>query len=172
MGEVDWLCGMAEQRKRPWAVEDFSAAFIKFRSGLTGVITGAELTEYDDSGMEFRGSTGVIRVDGDGLKLFQSQQDVYEPDSGFQWSTLQPQELSLPPTNSSYVDALQELYDALEGKTALRSDGLVGRRSLEIVMGIYQSQINGCRPVNFPVQIKKSGVEELRRLNQFIDKTN
>ena len=172
IGEVDWLCGMAEQRKRPWAVEDFSAAFIKFRSGVTGVITGAELTEYDDSGMEFRGSTGVIRVDGDGLKLFQSQQDVYEPDSGFQWSTLQPQELSLPPTNSSYVDALQEFYDALEGKTALRSDGLVGRRSLEIVMGIYQSQINGCRPVNFPVQIKKSGVEELRRLNQFIDKTN
>ena len=32
-GDVDWLCGMAEQRSRPWAVEDFSAAFMKFKSG-------------------------------------------------------------------------------------------------------------------------------------------
>ena len=32
-GDVDWLCGMAEQRSRPWAVEDFSTAFMKFKSG-------------------------------------------------------------------------------------------------------------------------------------------
>ena len=171
-GEVDWLCGMAEQRRRPWAVEDFSAAFIKFQSGVTALVSGAELTEYEDAGMELRGSTGVIRMDGNGLKLFQSHQDVYEPDSGFQWSTLKPQELDLPPSNSSYVSALEELYEALEGKYSLRSDGVVGRYSLEMVMGIYQSQIEGCRPVKFPVQLKKSGVEELRSMQQFVDKTD
>ncbi len=171
-GEVDWLCGMAEQRIRPWAVEDFAAAFIKFKSGVTGLISGAELSEYDDSGIELRGSTGVIRIKGEGVELFQTEQDVYEPDSGFQWSTLQPREVDLPPANSTYVSALKELADALEGKTPLRSNGEVGRRSLEIVMGIYQSQLEGCTPVHFPVSLKSSGVEALREAGHFVERSD
>ena len=169
-GEVDWLCGMAEQRTRPWAMEDFAAAFIKFKSGVTGLISGAELSEYDDSSMELRGSTGVIRIKGDGLELFQAEQDVYEPDSGFQWSVLRPRDVQLPPANSTYVSALNELADALDGKTSLRSDGEVGRRSLEMVMGIYQSQLEGCRPVSFPVSLKSSGVKALREAGHFVER--
>ena len=43
-GEVEWVCGIAEQRMRPWAVEDFGAAFMKFNSGVTGMMHSAELT--------------------------------------------------------------------------------------------------------------------------------
>ena len=170
-GEVEWLCGMAEQRSRPWAVEDFTAAFIKFKSGVTGLVSGAELSEYDDSGMELRGSTGVIRYSRSGFELMQSEPDVYEPDSGFQWSTLQRKEIDLPPDNSTYVDALAELAGALDGKGALRSDGRVGRRSLEIVMGIYQSQMGDCTPVHFPVPLKSSGVGALRAVGHFVERS-
>ena len=169
-GEVDWLCGMAEQRTRPWAVEDFSAAFIKFQSGVTGVIHAAELTEYSNSGFELRGTSGVIRFESERVHLFQAEQGVYEPESGFQWSSLVPAEAEHPPPSSTYVTALEELVDALEGKATLRSDGAVGRRSLEMVTGIYQSQLNGCRPVHFPVTLGSSGVEALRGAGHFVER--
>ena len=166
-GEVDWLCGMAEQRQRPWAVEDFSAAFMKFKSGVTGVIHGAELTEYTDNAFELRGTKGVIRFVNERVQLFQSEPDEYEPDSGFQWSSLQPREMEHPAPASSYVVALEELVGALEGRAELRSDGRVGRRSLEMVMAIYQSQLEGNQPVRFPVTLGESGVEALRRTGRF-----
>ncbi len=171
-GEVDWLCGMAEQRMRPWAVEDFSAAFMKFKNGATGVIHGAELTEYTDNAFELRGTKGMIRFDQERVHLFQAEEDDYEPESGFQWSSLQLKEVAHPPQASSYVLALEELISALEGKGELRSDGGVGRRSLEMVMAIYQSQLAGNRPVHFPLAERGSGVEALRQAGQFVEKSD
>lgn len=166
-GAVEWLCGMAEQRRRPWAVEDFSAAFMKFKSGVTGVIHGAELTEYTDNSFELRGTRGIIRFVQEQVQLLQSEQDVYEPDSGFQWSSLQSRQMAHPQPTSSYVVALDELVGALQGEGSLRSDGQVGRRSLEMVMAIYQSQLEGNQPVRFPVSLGESGVEALRRCGHF-----
>lgn len=166
-GDVDWLCGIAEQRSRPWAVEDFSAAFMKFRNGVTGSMHAAELTEYTSLGLELRGSTGVIRMDQEKVHLFQSEPGMYEPESGFQWSLLKPRELAHPSANSAYVTALAELLDTLEGKGSLRSDGEVGRRSLEMVMAIYQSQLTGNQPVKFPITLKASGLEALRQAGVF-----
>ena len=51
-----------------------------------------------------------------------------------------------PSPASTYVVALNELVDALEGRGELRSDGRVGLRSLEMVMAIYQSQLAGTGP--------------------------
>lgn len=169
-GEVDWLCGMAEQRLRPWAVEDFSAAMMKFKSGATGLICGAELTKYDDSGFELRGYSGIIRIKGERIRLYQSRLSLTEPDSGFEWSNLEEQEVEQPAPKSTYVEALAELIDALEGKAALRSDGAVGRRSLEMVMAIYHSQLQGNTPVRFPVSLGASGVAALRQAEQFKEK--
>jgi predicted dehydrogenase len=166
-GEVDWLCGMAEQRRRPWAVEDFSAAFMKFKSGATGLISGAELTTYNDSAFEVRGSEGLILFKGEQVQLYQAEEEMYEPDSGFQWSALQPREVDHPTQSSTYVSALDELVSALEGHGSLRSDGRVGLRSLEMVMAIYQSQLNNNQPVSFPLAERGSGVESLRQTGHF-----
>ena len=87
-GPVSWLCGMAEQRWRPWAVEDMTGALVKFVGGATGSIYGAELSVYGDNGLELRGRTGVIRMLAEQVHLWQSEQGMYEPDSGFQWSEL------------------------------------------------------------------------------------
>ena len=81
-----------------------------------------------------------------------------------------PAEVEHPPPSSPYVAALNEHADALEGKASLRSDGEVGRRSLEVVMGICQSQLNGCQPVHFPVTLESSGVEALREAGRFAER--
>ena len=65
------------------------------------------------------------------------------------------------------ANAAEKLIDALEGKATLRSDGAVGRRSLEMVMAIYQSQLQGNTPVYFPVSLGASGVAALRQAGQF-----
>ena len=167
-GEVEWLCGMAEQRMRPWAVEDFSAAMLKFKGGATGLICGTELTQYNDNAFELRGSTGLIRMDLEQVSpLFSPRSRCLKPDSGFEWSSLEEVEVERPAPVSTYVAALSELTDTLEGHGTLRSDGAVGRRSLEMVMAIYQSQLEGNRPVHFPISLAESGVEALRRVGNF-----
>jgi len=67
---------------------------------------------------------------------------------------------------------LGELVEALEGKTELRNDGAVGRRSLEMVSAVYQSQLEDNRPVAFPVGLRTSGVEALRAEGQFESKNS
>ncbi|MBT6620539.1 MAG: Gfo/Idh/MocA family oxidoreductase [Gemmatimonadetes bacterium] len=171
-GEVEWLSGMAEQRSRPWAVEDFSAAMMKFRNGSTGLICGAELTKYTDHAFELRGTTGLIRMDAEQVHLFQCKVSMSEPDSGFEWSALEEVAVERPAPCSSYVEALAELINALEDKGTLRSDGAVGRRSLEMVMAIYQSQLEGNNPVRFPVSLAESGVEALRREGNFVERAS
>ena len=166
-GGPAWLCGMAEQRARPWAVEDFSAAFIKFRSGVTAIVHGAELTDYESCSFMLSGSTGVIRMQNERVRLLQSQLGGNEPDSGFQWRQLAESAIESPRDASSYRVALDELLDALEGKAELRSDGRVGRNSLEMIMAVYQSQLQGNRPVSFPVTLTDSGVQALRAAGQF-----
>ena len=64
------------------------------------------------------------------------------------------------------------IREALEHEhpDALRPDGAVGRRSLEMVMAIYQSQLQGNTPVYFPVSLGASGVAALRQAGQFAEK--
>ena len=45
-----------------------------------------------------------------------------------------------------------------------------GLRSLEMVMAIYQSQLGGNRPVQFPLEARGSGVEALREAGAFVER--
>lgn len=170
-GPVSWLCGMAEQRRRPWAVEDFAAAFLKFDSGVTGTLQAAELTVYTDLAFELRGETGVIRMLPETVHLWASTKGQYEPDSGFQWSGLQPQPLERPTPASTYVAAFDELVTALDGHGEMRSDGDVGRRSMEMVAAVYLSQLAGQRPVHWPLTNRDNPVLALRDEGWFTDRT-
>jgi len=69
------------------------------------------------------------------------------------------------------VEALSELLDAIDGRGRMRSDGAIGRRSMEMVSAVYASQANGNVPVRFPLTDTDNGVETLRRLGQFDDRT-
>jgi UDP-N-acetyl-2-amino-2-deoxyglucuronate dehydrogenase len=169
-GGVEWICGVAEQRRRPWAIEDFGAAFLKFKSGATGLLHAAELSTYTEHGFELRGSEGVMRLQKEKLSLYTASPSMREADSGFEWSALEERKVEHPAEASSYVLALQELLDALEDKGGLRSDGEVGRRSLEMVMAVYRSQLEGNRPVGLPLDMGESGVALLRGAGHFVEK--
>ncbi|MDA0350237.1 MAG: Gfo/Idh/MocA family oxidoreductase, partial [Verrucomicrobia bacterium] len=166
-GPVDWLYGMAEQRRRPWPVEDFATAFMRFKNGASGFLQVSELTDYTDHGFELRGEKGTLRIYREKVELQESRLVRTEKESGFEWSRLHSVELEHPAPASTYVEALAELVATLEGKATLRSDGAVGLRSLEMVQAVYQSQLQGNRPVYFPVSLKTSGLEALRSKGHF-----
>jgi predicted dehydrogenase len=168
-GEVEWVCGVAEQRMRPWAVEDFGTAFMKFRNGITGMMHSAELSNYTDTDFQLRGDNGVIHLAWEKVRLMEPVKDDYEADTGFQWSSLQEVAVDHPAPVSTYVLALEELVAALEGRGDLRSDGRVGRRSLELVIAIYQSQLAGNQPVHLPLKDRDTAVQALRDAGQFTD---
>ena len=119
---------------------------MKFGSGATGIVHGAELSDYENHSFLLSGSTGVIRMQGEQVHLFRSHPGDIEPDSGFAWRELAEAPEERPAAASTYCAALDELLDALEGTGTLRSDGRVGRRSLEMIMAIYQSQLEGKPP--------------------------
>ena len=166
-GPVAWLCGMAEQRRRPWPVEDYATAFMKFGNGVSGAICGAELTVYTDLAFELRGTTGVLRMLPETVHLWAATRGAYEPDSGFQWSGLQPQPLERPAPASTYELALDELVAALDHDGELRSDGEVGRRSMEMVAAVYQSQLAGNQPVHWPLTDRRNTIDALRDAGWF-----
>ena len=144
---------------------------MKFRGGVTGMVHATELTNYTDLDFQLRGENGVIHLAWDKVRLMQPVKDDYEPDSGFQWSTLREVEVDHPAPVSTYVVALEELIAALEGKGGLRSDGKVGRRSLELVIALYQSQLAGNQPLHLPLQDRETAVQALRDAGQFSDRT-
>jgi UDP-N-acetyl-2-amino-2-deoxyglucuronate dehydrogenase len=170
-GSMAWVCGMAEQRRQPWAVEDFAAAFMKFDSGVSGSITGAELTVYTDLGFELRGTTGVIKMLPETVHLWAAERGNYEKDSGFQWSGLKSQEIERPAPASTYMLALDEMVAALDGNGELRSDGKVGRRSMEMVAAVYQSQLADNRPVSLPLEQRSNPIVALRKAGWFTDRS-
>jgi hypothetical protein len=102
--------------------------------------------------------------------LWAAHKSTYEPDSGFQWSGLQPQTLERPAPTSTYVAALDELVAALDGHGELRSDGEVGRRSMAMVAALYQSQLAGNRPVRFPLTDRGNPIVALRDAGWLVDR--
>ena len=80
-------------------------------------------------------------------------------------------EVERPEPVSTYVEALSELLEAMEGRGQLRSDGAIGRRSMEMVSAVYQSQAEGNVPIHFPLTETDNGVDTLRQLGQFDDRT-
>jgi hypothetical protein len=102
--------------------------------------------------------------------LWAARKSLYEPDSGFQWSGLQPEPLERPTPSSTYVTALDELVTALDGHGELRSDGEVGRRSMAMVTAVYQSQLTGNRPVSFPLTDRSDPIVALRDAGRFVDR--
>ena len=161
-GPAAWVLGFVEQRRRPYTVEDFAAAIIKYTSGVTATLHSAELTDYGDSAIELRGTVGMIRVRGERAELTHIVDSDFEPDSGFRWHRLDDVDLEHPEPVSTYVRALDDLAAALADGGPLRSDGRVARRSIELVMGIYQSHLAGNRPVHLPVTLHERGIDKLR----------
>ncbi len=169
-GDVSSVLGTAHRRTHPFRVEDISDAIFTFKNGVSAVSMVNELTRYARFGIELQGTEGVIRLEYGANQwwLAVDRTDrLNEPDPRIEWYRLLPQPYPDTPSVSSIQLAIEELVDCIDTGGRPASTGEDGIASLEMVMGIYESQRRGNVPVSLPLSERSSQLAMLRREGHF-----
>ena len=171
-GEVKSVIGTAHRRQRPFAVEDISEGIFTFHSGISAVSMVNELTRYARFGIELQGSEGIISLEYAGHQWWlgvDTTDRLNEPDPRIEWFSLEPRPFPATEEVSSIQMAVEELVRCIESGDEPSSNGEDGVASLEMVMGIYESQQRGNRPVPLPLRNRSSQLYMLREEGYFRD---
>ena len=164
-GEPQAVMGTALRRQQPFPVEDDSHAIFEFDSGLSAVAMVNERTRYYRFELQIQGTDGVIVLSGAGNQLWQGvdrTDRINEPDARIEWWELEQEPFPLVPATSTILDAMRELVECIETGGTPSSPGEDGVASLEMVMGVYESQRQGNHPITFPLANRDSVLYRLR----------
>jgi predicted dehydrogenase len=153
MGPVDWVRGLCQTVRHRIEVEDLGVAVLRFRNGSMGVVEGSTaIYPGFPQKIELHGEKGSVVLEGDQIALWKLQ-DFPLPEHLS--SAAEKVDTSASPTAGFSPEYhRRQIRDFLEAIRENRSplvDGEEGRKSLEIVRGIYLSSRTG-ESVHFPVQ--------------------
>ena len=169
-GDVRSVVGTALKRERPYHVEDDSQAIFEFESGVSAVALVNELSSYSRFIMELHGTEGLIVLQDDGPTLWTAvditQRHRVEPESKIEWKKLQQQPFPAYRPWNAMLDAFRELIQCMETGAEPSSTGEDGVASVEMVLGIYESQLRGSQSVGFPLESRESALYRLQEAGQ------
>ena len=155
---VQWLLGPAESVMAKTATlarriesEDTGAAVIRFRNGALGIIEATVLTfpRNLEGSITVVGETGTVRVGGTAVNRIEAWQFASYDDDDKQVEAV----AQSPPTvygfghQAYYANMVKVLRGELEPDT----DGRHGRKSLELVLAMYESAKTG-REIPLPLR--------------------
>jgi predicted dehydrogenase len=166
-GEAESVMGTALRRQHPFPVEDDSHAIFEMRDGdkaLSAVAMVNERTRYYRFEIQIQGTEGMIVLANAGNEFWQGvdrTNRINEPDARIEWFELEQQAFPPVPETSTIGDAVAELVQCMETGATPSSPGEDGVASLEMVMGVYESQRQG-KPVSFPLVERASSLYRLR----------
>lgn len=154
---LDWLIGPVQTVNaftgtlaRNIEVEDTGVATIQWRSGALGSLSVTMLTwpRNFEGSITVIGEKGTVRVGGVAVNEIQH------------WEFAEPHEDDARVTAASYettsvygqghIGYYENVIQSLRGKSRAETDGREGLRSLELLVGIYQSARDR-RPVSLPL---------------------
>ncbi|MCC6454513.1 MAG: Gfo/Idh/MocA family oxidoreductase [Caldilineaceae bacterium] len=164
-GEPQSVVGTALRRQQPFPVEDDSHAIFELNSGLSAVAMVNERTRYFRFELQIQGTEGVIVLSSAGnqfLRGVDRTDRINEPNPIIEWYELEAESFPSVPTTSTILDAVAELVQCIESGSTPSSPGEDGVASLEMVMGVYESQLQGNKPVTFPLVARDSALYRLR----------
>ncbi len=157
---IQWLVGPVESVMAKTATlarrieaEDSGAAVLKFRNGALGVIEVTMLTypRNLEGSITLIGETGTVKIGGTAVNKVEHWQFAsYDDDD-----KLVDAASTTPPTVYGYGHEgyYRNVLAVLRGAATPDTDGRSGRKSLELVLGIYESAKTG-REVPFPLRAK------------------
>lgn len=166
-GDVDWVVGRTDTLVQDIEVEDTASAILKFKSGAIASLIGttaavaSRLPRFEVFGE--KGTLSLVKGHIEGGRpcdlLFSSGKEWKtiagrEPvSSRSYWSKLPKWTtgLSCVPSLNSLVRNLQEFLDSIISDKEPLVSGEEGRKSLEIMVAIYESSMKG-QLVRFPVK--------------------
>lgn len=158
MGPVAEVCGatatLAHERIE---VEDVGAACVKFQNGALGVL---EASTSCFPGLlkktEIHGTEGSVTVEQDDILLWQFVKDTakdkairkkFEKKVGGTGGASDPKAISY----AGHMEQLKDLIKSIDSGSKPMVDGVEGRKSVEIILAIYQSAWTGKR-VTLPLK--------------------
>lgn len=151
VGPVEGVMAKTATMARRIEAEDSGAAVLKFRSGAIGVIEVTVLTfpkNYEGS-ITILGEKGTVKVGGTAVNRIEHWQfaDYDDDDKLVEAASTNPPSVYGHGHEAYYRNVLQ----VLRGEAVPDTDGRGGRKSLELILGIYESAKTG-REVPLPLR--------------------
>lgn len=155
---LQWLVGPVESviaatatQARRIEAEDSGAAILKFRSGALGVIEVNVLTypKNLEGSITILGQRGTVKVGGTAVNKVEHWQFADDDDD----DKLVESAATTPPNvyGFGHTGYYQNVLSVLRGEAQPETDGRAGRKSLELILGIYESAKVG-REVPLPLR--------------------
>ena len=151
VGPVESVMAKTATMARRIEAEDSGAALLKFRSGAIGVMEVTMLTfpkNYEGS-ITLLGEKGTVRIGGTAVNRIEHWQFAeYDDDD-----KLVEAANTNPPSvyGFGHEPYYRNVLKVLRGEAAPDTDGRAGRKSLELILGIYESAKTG-REVPLPLR--------------------
>jgi len=156
---MQWLCGPVESvvaktatMARRIEAEDTGVAVLKFRSGALGTIEVTMLTypKNLEGSITILGEKGTVKIGGTAVNKVEQWQfaDADEDDALIESAS------STPPTvyGLGHLGYYRNVLAVLRGEATADTDGRGGRKSLELILGIYEAARTGTE-VSLPLKV-------------------
>lgn len=147
---LQWLAGPVESvvaktatLARKIEAEDSGAAILKFRNGALGVIEVTMLTypRNLEGSITLLGETGTVKIGGTAVNRVEAWQFAdYDDDDKL------VEQVNYSPPNvygHGHEGYYRNVVSVLRGEAQADTDGRAGRKSLELILGIYESARTG-----------------------------
>ncbi len=157
---IQWLCGPVETVSAKTATlgrhiesEDTGVATLRFRDGGLGVIEVTMLTypKNLEGSIAILGEKGTVKVGGTALNRIEQWEFAEYDDADRQAEALRVAPDPLSVYGSGHRPYYENVAKVLRGEAAADTDGREGRKSLELILGIYESARTG-REVSLPLR--------------------
>jgi UDP-N-acetyl-2-amino-2-deoxyglucuronate dehydrogenase len=157
---IQWLVGPVETVSAKTATlarriesEDSGVAILRFRNGAIGTIEVTMLTypRNLEGSVTILGENGTVKIGGTALNRIEQWEFAEHDDDDRQAEELRVAPNPLSVYGSGHLPYYQNVVQVLRGEAAPGTDGREGRRSLELILGIYEAARTG-REVALPLR--------------------
>jgi UDP-N-acetyl-2-amino-2-deoxyglucuronate dehydrogenase len=153
MGPVESVVAKTATLARRIEAEDSGAAVMRFRSGALGVMQVTMLTypRNLEGSITLLGERGTVKVGGTAVNRIEAWQFAdYDDDD-----RLVEQANTNPPNvyGFGHEAYYRNVVAVLRGQAPAETDGRAGRKSLELILGIYEAARTG-REVPIPLKVR------------------
>jgi UDP-N-acetyl-2-amino-2-deoxyglucuronate dehydrogenase len=143
IGEPESVMGMTSTMARKIESEDMGAAIVKFRNGVIATINVSMLTfpKNFEGSITILGEKGTVKVGGIAVNKMEKWdfEDYDDDDKVIEQSNYTPPNVY----GFGHLAYYNNVLDVLKGKKDPNTDGRSGRKSLELILGIYKSSQTG-----------------------------
>jgi UDP-N-acetyl-2-amino-2-deoxyglucuronate dehydrogenase len=157
---MQWLVGPVESvmaktatLARQIEAEDSGAAVLRFRSGALGVIEATVLTypRNMEGSITILGELGSVKIGGTAVNRVEHWQFAEYDDDDKEIEALMAAANPASVYGSGHFGYYENVLAVLRGQAVADTDGRGGRKSLELILGIYESAKTG-REVPLPLR--------------------